>query len=107
LFNFSYKVPIINRTIKIGDFMEETSKMAWQEYNGSEEYIRARSAILRVLSGGKGPLTGREICVEAGQEGLWKRLRDMERENFIEVRDKRKCLITGKTSLTWVLKENG
>ena len=83
--------------------MEETSTQAWHEFKGSEDYTRARNLVLSVLTEDT-PLTGREICAKAGQEGLWKRLREMEREGLVEIRDKRRCQITGKKALTWVPK---
>lgn len=82
----------------------ETSKESWKEYKSSEAHAESYKTILGVLSANKGePLTGREICVKASQEGLWKRLREMERLGWIILKDKRRCSVTGKTAYTWTV----
>jgi hypothetical protein len=86
--------------------MLETSKEAWDEVKGSGTQTENFKKILSVLNAHKGEaLTGREICIKAGQEGLWKRLREMERQGWITMKEKRPCTITGKLAYTWVVKE--
>jgi hypothetical protein len=85
--------------------MEETSKQAWEEYKDSEAKAKLQRIILAVLEENKGAaLTGREICIKAGQEGLWKRLREMERLGWVGMKERRICSITGKTAYTWTVK---
>ena len=84
--------------------MEETRKIAWEEYKDSESKSKSYNTILRVLNENKGEsLTGREICIKAAQEGLWKRLREMERQGWIIMKDRRFCSITGKLAYTWTV----
>ncbi len=86
--------------------MLETSKEAWNEIKGSAAQAESFKTILAVLTANKGQsLTGREICVKAGQEGLWKRHREMERMGWIIMTDKRPCTVTGKTAYTWTVKD--
>ena len=82
--------------------MEETSRLAWDEHKGSEDYLRSRRIILNNLT--DVPMTAMELCSKANYSGLWKRLREMERENLIEVCNKKICTVTGKSALTWKLK---
>jgi hypothetical protein len=83
----------------------ETSKQSWQEFKDSAARAKSIKLIIETLEISKYPLTGREICVNAQQEGLWKRLKEMERQGLVETADKRRCSVTGKTSLVWKLKD--
>ena len=83
----------------------DTSKEAWEFYSKSKELSECYNTVLSILSSNAGnPLTGREICEKAHQDGLWKRLREMERMGAIVVKDKRHCTITKKMAYTWSLK---
>jgi hypothetical protein len=86
--------------------MLDTSRKAWDEIKDSEAQAESFKTVLAVLTANKGQaLTGREICAKASQEGLWKRLREMERMGWITMQDKRPCTITGKTAYTWTVKD--
>lgn len=82
---------------------QETSKKSWDEFKSSESHAKSIKAVIETLEISKYPLTGREICVSAGIEGLWKRLSEMRRMGIVIEKGKRQCTITGKTSLTWGL----
>lgn len=82
---------------------QETSKKAWNEFKSSDAHARSIKIIIETLEVSKFPLTGREICANAGLEGLWKRLSEMEKMGIVKIMGKRQCSVTGKTSLTWSL----
>jgi hypothetical protein len=85
--------------------MQSTSRQSWQEFKGSDSHVKSFNTILSILTTDHGhPLTGQEICTRAGQDGLWKRLREMEREGLVEAKDKRRCTITNKKAITWSVK---
>jgi hypothetical protein len=81
----------------------ETSRQSWHEFKDSPEQRECFSLVRLVLEESWKPLTGREIEKEAEYEGLHKRLSEMKNLGIIEERPKRRCSITGKTSLTWQL----
>jgi len=77
---------------------------SWHEFRNSEQQHRSYAAVIKVLSAKIVSMTGREICEAAGQEGLWKRLSEMEKVGWIVKAGNRKCTITGKTVIVWRLK---
>jgi hypothetical protein len=82
----------------------DTSTKSWHEFRNSEQQHRSYAAVIKVLSAKMVPMTGREICDAAGQEGLWKRLSEMEKVGWVVRVGKRECTVTGKTSNIWRLK---
>ena len=81
----------------------ETSKKSWDEFKSSDAHAKSIKVIIETLEVSKYPLTGREICSNAGIEGLWKRLSEMRKMGIVVERGKRRCTVTGKTSLIWGL----
>lgn len=84
----------------------ETSKEAREEFKSTNTQAYCMHLILDILDR-YGPLTGREICEKADQEGLWKRLSEMEKLNIIETDGKKRCSVTGKRALVWKLTKEG
>lgn len=81
-----------------------TSTKSWHEFRNSEQQQQSYAAVIKVLSTKMTPMTGREICDAAGQEGLWKRLSEMEKVGWVVRVGKRTCTVTGKTANIWRLK---
>jgi hypothetical protein len=84
--------------------MQETSVEAWKDFKDSPSKANCTRLVAYTLKQ-NGPLTGREVCEKAGQEGLWKRLSEMEKEGVVKTIGKRICSITGKKALIWTLCE--
>ncbi len=84
--------------------MQETSITSWEEFKNSPSKSNCYLTIIQTLKE-CGPLTGREICNKADQEGLWKRLSEMEKEDKVKTAGKRTCSITGRKALLWTLSE--
>lgn len=81
----------------------DTSKKSWHEFRNSEQQHQSYAAVIKVLNHAARAMTGREICSDAGQEGLWKRLSEMERLGWVICVGKRECTVTHKTSKIWRL----
>lgn len=84
--------------------MRDTSVKSWEEIKASDARTKCMRTIVETLSL-HGPLTGREICDKADQDGLWKRLSEMQRMGVVDTDGKRKCSITRRTAYIWKLKE--
>jgi hypothetical protein len=82
---------------------QETSKKSWDEFKSSESHAKLIRTVIETLEISKYPLTGREICMNSGIEGLWKRLSEMRKMGIVVEKGKRRCSVTGKTALIWGL----